>query len=149
MAMSPFGYNETLANDYFPLTKEEALEQGFVWSDYEAPLPQAERMVEGSELSDDISTVSDEILNEAIICEVTGRPFLLVKPELEFYRKHNLPLPRKHPDVRYAERMALRNPRTLHKRGCSVCGSEMVAVFPAGDSRKVLCDVCYQKEIYG
>ena len=147
--MSPFGYNETLANDYFPLTREEALEKGFIRSDYEAPLPQAEKTVEGSQLSDDISTISDEILTTAIKCEISGRPFLLVKPELEFYRKHNLPLPRKHPDIRYQQRMALRNPRELHKRTCSVCGNEIISILPANDPRKVLCEECYQKQIYG
>ena len=148
-SISPFGYNETLANDYFPLTREEALEKGFVRSDFEAPLPQAEKIVEGSQLSNDITTVTDEMLTTAIKCEVSGRPFLLVKPELEFYRKHNLPLPRKHPDVRYAERMALRNPRELNKRTCSTCGKEMISVLPASDDRRVVCEACYQKEIYG
>ena len=146
--ISPFGYNETLANDYFPLTREEAWKRDFLWADFEAPLPQAEKIVEAAQLSDDISTVSDEILNIAIKCEVSGRLFLLVKPELEFYKKYNLPLPKRHPDVRYTERMALRNPRKLHKRTCSTCEKEMVSVFSANDERKVLCEECYQKEIY-
>jgi len=30
-ALSPFGYNETLAQEYFPLTKKQALEKGFNW----------------------------------------------------------------------------------------------------------------------
>ena len=32
---SPFCYNETLAQDYFPLTKEEILEKGYKWKDPE------------------------------------------------------------------------------------------------------------------
>ncbi|MDP2631055.1 MAG: hypothetical protein Q8P56_06660, partial [Candidatus Uhrbacteria bacterium] len=31
--LSPFGYNETLAVEKFPLTKDEALKQGFKWED--------------------------------------------------------------------------------------------------------------------
>ena len=31
---SPFGYNETAAMDFFPLSKKEALERGFNWSDF-------------------------------------------------------------------------------------------------------------------
>ncbi|MES2023336.1 MAG: hypothetical protein V4439_01510, partial [Patescibacteria group bacterium] len=31
--LSPFGYNETLAYDFFPLTKEEAIEKGFNWQE--------------------------------------------------------------------------------------------------------------------
>src|SRR3989344_6045552 len=33
--MSPFGYNETQAQDYFPLTKEEAIKKGFNWKEQE------------------------------------------------------------------------------------------------------------------
>ncbi|MDR0650606.1 MAG: hypothetical protein LBG59_04305 [Candidatus Peribacteria bacterium] len=147
--ISPFGYNETLADDYFPLTKEEALAKGFVRSDFEAPLPQAEKMIKGSQLPIDSTEVSEDILKTAIICEVSGRPFMLVKPELEFYRNHQLPLPRKHPDVRYAERMALRNPRALHLRMCDKCGKEMVSMYPTEDTRKIYSEMCYQQEIYG
>jgi hypothetical protein len=34
--MSPWAYNETLAHEYFPLTKEEAVAQGYRWRDQEA-----------------------------------------------------------------------------------------------------------------
>ena len=29
-SLSPFGYNETVAQEYFPLTREEVLESSFV-----------------------------------------------------------------------------------------------------------------------
>lgn len=29
--MSPFGYNETVANEYFPMTQEELKEKGWKW----------------------------------------------------------------------------------------------------------------------
>lgn len=32
-SMSPFAYNKTIAQDYFPLTKEEALKKGYKWRD--------------------------------------------------------------------------------------------------------------------
>ncbi len=32
-SMAPFGYNESTANAYFPLTREEALAQGYKWKD--------------------------------------------------------------------------------------------------------------------
>ena len=32
-SLSPFAYNETVANDYFPLTKDEAHDHGFAWYD--------------------------------------------------------------------------------------------------------------------
>ncbi|MDP3785262.1 MAG: hypothetical protein Q8R12_04330, partial [bacterium] len=33
--LSPFSYNETIAQEYFPLTKEQAIEQGYSWKDPE------------------------------------------------------------------------------------------------------------------
>jgi len=50
---------------------------------------------------------------------VSKKPFRIIKEELDFYRKHNLPIPRKHPDERHRERMKLRNPRKLFERICN------------------------------
>lgn len=32
-AISPFGYNETVAHEYFPLSKDEAQKRGYKWKD--------------------------------------------------------------------------------------------------------------------
>jgi hypothetical protein len=58
---------------------------------------------------------------DVVICEVSGKPFRIIKQELEFYRKHNLPIPHRHPDVRHTDRMKLRNPRKLRDRKCNKC----------------------------
>ena len=105
--ISPFWYNETLAQEYFPLTKKEALERWFKRLDYEAPLPQVEKTLKASDLPD-IKNVTDDILQQAIICEVSGKPFRIIPQELKFYRKYNIQLPHKHPDVRHSERMQYR-----------------------------------------
>jgi len=60
-------------------------------------------------------------LNWAIECEITKKPFKIIREELEFYRKHNLPIPRRHPDQRHLDRMKLRNPRKLFMRKCDKC----------------------------
>ena len=44
-SISPFGYNETVAQEHFPLTRTEALAKGFNWSDYEAPFPQVSKTI--------------------------------------------------------------------------------------------------------
>ena len=108
-SLSPFGYNETVANEYFPLTKEEALKKWFNWSDYEAPFPKVEKIIPAEKLPQNIEDIPDDILNWAIECEVTKKPFRIIKPELEFYRKHNLWIPKRHPDQRHLDRMNLIN----------------------------------------
>ena len=90
----------------------------FNWSDYEAPFPQVDKVIPASKLPDSIESIPDDILNWAIECEVSLKPFRIIKQELEFYRKHNLPIPRRHPDVRHMDRMKQRNPRKLFERLC-------------------------------
>ena len=34
--MSPFGYNETVACEYFPLEKQTVVDHGWKWSSYDA-----------------------------------------------------------------------------------------------------------------
>ena len=92
--ISAFGYNETVANEYYSLTKEVALAQGFRWYD---PDPK-----EYQKPHDDI-----------LACEVCAKNFKIAKPELIFYQKKNLPHPRKCPDCRHVDRLNLRGPRRL------------------------------------
>lgn len=145
--ISPFGYNETIAQEYFPLSKEETLQQWYAWSDYEIPFPYVDKMLKPSELPN-IQDATDTILQQAILCEVTWKPFRIIKPELDFYRKHNLPLPHKHPDQRHLERMQLRNPRKLFDRKCDKCWTNIQTTYSPERPEIVYCEACYAKEIY-
>ena len=146
--MSPFGYNETVANEYFPLSKQEALDKGFNWSDYEAPFPKVEKIIPASKLPQEITDIPDDILNWAIECEITKKPFRIIKAELEFYRKHKLPIPKRHPDTRHADRMKLRNPRKLYDRNCDKCKKDIETTYSSERKEIVYCETCYNKNIY-
>ncbi len=146
--LSPFGYNETVANEYYPLTKEEALKKGFKWSDYESPIPKVDKIIPASKLPDDIKDIPDDILNWAIRCEVTNKPYKIIPQELKFYRDHNLPIPRRHPDQRHKDRMSLRNPRKLWSRSCDKCTKEIQTTYSPERPEKILCEECYLKEVY-
>ena len=232
-SLSPFGYNETVAQEYFPLSRKEvlgevpsevsglyspltkgdvtkwqgnldsrkwagqnppsppgsspgqALWQGgneaflhwpiFNWSDYESPFPTVEKIIPGSKLPDSIESIPDDILNWAIECEVTKKPFRIINQELEFYRKHNLPIPRRHPDQRHLDRMALRNPRKLYERVCDCENCEenhkqrgvlkeeefdmntrtgkrakkMITTYAPERTEMVYCEECYNREVVG
>jgi hypothetical protein len=94
-----------------------------------------------------IDTVSDNILQQAILCEQSGRPFRIVPMELAFYRKHQLPLPRRHPDVRYVDKLAQRPSRDLQLSTCAGCSQDMVSVY--GQDEAAHCEHCYQQRVYG
>ena len=85
--ISPFAYNETMAQEYFPLTKEEALAKGYKWKEKEETIKHDGPKYE---IPDNIKDVSDEILEKVLICENTGKNYRIIKVELDFYRKMNI-----------------------------------------------------------
>jgi hypothetical protein len=145
---SPFGYNETWAQEYFPLNRDEALRANFIWSDYEAPIPQAKKLISKDQELPDISEVPDVVLDWAIACEVSGRPFKIVKKELEFCRKHKLQIPRRHPDIRHSDRLKLRNTWQVYDRKCSKSAVPIKTSYPPDSSAKVYSEGEYLKEVY-
>lgn len=137
---SLFAYNETLAQDYFPLTKEQALEYGWKWLAEDPSEFKPQSIV----LPNNISEVKNSIVGETLACEVTGKNYQIISQELDFYRKMGLPLPRKHPDTRTQERLTLRTGRVLRNTVCGKCG---IAV-KTPRSCEVLCEECYLGEVY-
>jgi len=106
------------------------------------------KTIPASALPLSIDDVPDDILNWAITCEATSRPFKIVKRELEFYREHRLPVPHFHPDERHKRRMALRNPRRLWDRQCAKCQKPVSTTYAPDRPEIVYCEDCYLKEVY-
>ncbi|MFA6435892.1 MAG: hypothetical protein WCW30_02025 [Candidatus Gracilibacteria bacterium] len=146
-SISLFPYNDTVAQDYYPLSKSEALQRDVRWSDYKTPIPQVQKIIPAHKLPDSIKDIPDDILNWAIECEVSKKPFKIVRAELEFYRKENLPIPRKHPDIRHQERIGWRNPRKLWDRTCQTCEKALQTTFSPDRLEKVVCEECYLKAV--
>lgn len=146
--LSAFAYNESTAQNYFPLIKEQAIKEGFSWSDYPENKPSAAKTVSANKLPDTIEEVTDEVLSWAIECEKSKRLFKITPQELNFYRKHLLPLPRLHYDERYRVRMSLRNPCKLFSRTCTKCEKPIQTTYPPSSPEIVYCEECYLKEIY-
>jgi len=130
--LSPFSYNETIAQEYFPLTKEQAIEQGYSWKD-----PEERNItitIKSEELPDHIKDVKDDILTQVIECQHNNQncneqcttAFKIIPQELEFYKKMNLPLPRLCPNCRHYQRIKQRNPLKLWHRQCMCNGKESV-----------------------
>jgi len=146
--LSPFCYNETVAQWYYPLSKEEVLAKGFKWKDREDDVSNVTKKIPAAKLPDHIKEIPDDVLNWAIECNVTGRPFKIAKQELEFYRKMNLPIPRTHPDERQDRRLAYTNPRKLFERACDKCNKTVKTSFSVERPETIYCEECYRKEVY-
>jgi hypothetical protein len=146
--LSPFAYNETVAQDYFPLTKEEVVAKGWNWKNPEDALQDVQKVIPASRLPDSIEEVPDEVLDWAIQCEESGRPFKITAQELKFYRRHNISLPHFHPNIRHIHRIQKRNPRQLFERKCSKCQKAITSTYSVDRPEEVLCERCYFDEVY-
>lgn len=156
--MSNFGYNETMALEYFPLTKKEALEKGFKWWD-KLQKTTGQETLKTEQIPDAISDVSDDILNEVLVCAECERNYKIVQNELIFYKKHFIPIPRKCFYCRNSERMKAVNPPKLWHRKCMCdkqnhfhgevkCAVEFETSYAPERPEIIYCEGCYNKEVY-
>jgi len=151
VSFSDFAYNETPAQDFFPLTKEKTLEQGYRWKEREKK--NYETTIKGSDLPETIQEVDDSILNQIIECADKENPFSvgayrITQNELSFYRRMDLPLPRVCFDVRHMRRITKRTPYKLIKRYCSKCSVQVDTAYTEDYAPILYCEQCYQQEVY-
>ncbi|MFA5076538.1 MAG: hypothetical protein WC480_03940 [Patescibacteria group bacterium] len=146
---SPFGYNETIAQLWFPLTKEQTLAKGWSWQD-NLPGTYGKETIRLEQLSDDIKEILADITQEILACENCHKNYKIIAQELDFYKKNNYPLPKKCFECRRLARMKLRNPRRLYNRTCMNpgCKNKFETTYAPDREEKVYCEECYQKEIY-
>ena len=145
---SPFAYNETVAQEYFPIEKAEATSKHWPWKEEQEELPNVEKIIPADRLPEHIEEIPDDILNWAIRCSETSRPYKIIKQELDFYRKMHLPIPKIHPDERHKKRLNLRNPRKTHIRNCAKCSTKIQTTYSPDREETVLCEKCYLTEVY-
>ncbi len=119
------------------------LAKGWQWRDQVDDPPQVKKVIDASALPASITDVPDDILNWAIKCEVTKRPFRIQQLELNFYRRMGIPIPRRHFDVRHAARHALRNPRHIWERTCGKCNKAIKTTYAPERPEIVYCERCY------
>lgn len=145
---SLFGYNKSSAHLYYPLSQQETAKREWHWDDYEPPIPDVKQTVTADMLPDNIDDTPDDILQWAIICEETGKPFKIQPLELKLLRRMNAPIPRRCPDQRHLDRFALRNPRKLWNRECARCQKPIQTTYSPDRLETVYCEECYLQAVY-
>ncbi len=143
---SLFGYNETVAQEQFPLTEDDVSARGWAWHREEAGDEQY--IGPAVRIPDDIADVQDDLCQKILRCEETGKPYKVIPQELRFCREMGLPVPRRCPDARHADRMRRRNPQHLWDRACGKCARPIQTTFAPDRPEIVYCETCYQKTIY-
>lgn len=103
--LSPFAYNETVAQEYFPLSAEAAVKAGYQW---------VEKKKEAKKAEGDIRECA-----HAFNCteQCTG-VFRVISQERSFYQKMHISLPTLCPNCRHYQRLKKRNPLKLWHRRC-------------------------------
>lgn len=140
-------YNFSSAQSVYPLGRETVLKlDGYVAPEPESNVGDMETL-EYKELSQFIGEISDDILNKAIICKTSGRPFKITESELAFYRRMKLPLPDTHPSVRIEKRHQLAPDGKKYKSFCSKCDKNIETIFNPERHYIFYCEDCFIKEV--
>lgn len=143
LKIAPYAYNETVAQDWFPLTKKETLAQGLRWHEAEQKtVYQAEKLTPPDQLED----LTDDAWKHIYTCRECTANFRLIKPEIEFYRTQNLPAPDRCFECRQCEREAGSYLKELHDRRCDRCQKSVESIFAPEHESLVWCEDCYVNE---
>jgi hypothetical protein len=146
--LSCFGYNETPANEQFPLSKEEALNTGFKWEDTSRGTFGKETKSTG-EMSEGLSGINFDVTKEIYVCESCSKNYKVIPNEFLFYQKLDIPLPRLCPDCRHYRRVESRGPNKLWHRSCmnEGCNNEFETSYSPERKEIIYCEHCYQNEV--
>ena len=147
--LSTFGYNETQAQEQFPLDKDEAIKNGYKWQD-NIQRTTGKETLKPEDIPESINEVGDTITGEILSCVECKRNYKIVPNELVFYRKMIIPIPRRCFYCRHLDRVNRRQPLKLWHRKCMKegCNNEFETSYAPERPEIVYCETCYQKELY-
>ena len=150
-SMSPFGYNETIAQEQFPLNKEKAANLGFSWEDHPRGT-YGKETVDWKDFPDSIRDLPEDfdVNKEIFACIQCKKNYRLIHDELAFHRRMEIPIPRTCPECRHTARIKARGPNKLWHRTCmnKDCKNEFETSYAPERPEIIYCESCYQKEVY-
>lgn len=156
--ISPFGYNETLSKEYFPMNRDEALIKNFRWQEKNTGTFGKETISEEN-IPNSIEKTPDTIVSEILACNECGKNYKITQAELDFYKRLNIPIPHKDFECRHQDRMSKRNPRKLYSGSCmcknenhmnhasAPCGETFQTTYNPERPETIYCESCYQQEV--
>ena len=144
-AMTYTGYNVSLATFYWQLSREDAQRAGYMWEDEAHGHPDGKST---ALLPDKLIDAPVDSVKQVLLCCETNRPFKMIPQEMEFYKKHNTPLPRLYPDhrnrLRFKYLLAV-DPREIV---CTMCGKTVMTYYPESwGYKKIACRECYVQTV--
>jgi hypothetical protein len=143
--LSLFSYNESFAQQYFSLNKNEINSFGFKY--LEPKKPDYKETIMLKDIPDSINEIPEDFSKEILKCSC-GKFYRIAIGELKLLKRFNIPVPRKCPDCRHMARIKRVNPPFLYNRNCDKCGIEIKTSFAPDRPEIIYCEKCYKQEVY-
>jgi hypothetical protein len=144
-AFSPFAYNETIAQYYFPLTESEAQEKKMTW--YNIPDVFHQTTMNSQDLPQSAQDISDEISKEIIECSECKKGYKISEIEVYLHKKIGVPYPPRCWKCRFKRRFERVNKPMLYERNCMKCNISISTSYAPDRPEIVYCEKCYQQEV--
>ncbi|MCX6723623.1 MAG: hypothetical protein NT155_00420 [Candidatus Staskawiczbacteria bacterium] len=158
----PFPYNQTIAQEFFSKTKDQAGSLGYAWG--EDKQRQYEITLHSDKIPQSIDKADEVITKEIIECNHRGScgdnctvAFKITPEEFQFYKKMRIPIPSLCHNCRHFERVKQRNPLKLWHRQCMCdkkhshhtgkCTNEFETSYAPDRPEIVYCESCYNAEV--
>ncbi|MEA3399064.1 MAG: hypothetical protein U9R00_00960 [Patescibacteria group bacterium] len=150
VSFSPHGYNHTLAQEFYPMEKEEVISKSWNW------LPDIDIKTKYNltsptrDIPNNLKDVDEKMCDDILECKETGSYFKIHLDEYNFYKKYNLPIPDLCPKERNHRRWDLTKPRKLYHHTCMKegCDNKFETSYSPEEKETVYCESCYKKEVY-
>lgn len=143
MTLSHFGYNETLAQWYYPMTKEQALAEGLKWRD-EDPKDYVKSDYVVPDLIDDVPS---DITKKILSCTDCGKNYKILPQELKLLKQMGIPAPTQCFFCRHERRSKMRNQKYLYDRNCGKCDVSIQTTYNAAQPEITYCETCYLESL--
>lgn len=147
LEFSAQAYNFSLASAAFPITDAQVVALGG-YIEYE-PESNASNIsiIESEHIPDSLEDVPTDILEQALRCKVSSKPFKIIESELDFYRYMSLPLPDIHPTIRMNTNYKIAINGKMYNTLCNKCSKEIKSIFDSKDGYTLYCEECYKREV--
>ncbi len=140
--LSTFPYNQSAAQQYYPLRPEEAASLGWCWQDVKP----AERH-SALEVPSALASLDPNDFSTIYCCQTSSTPYRVTQPEYEFYSKLALPPPDVAPQTRHLRRLARRNAFQLYRSRCAITNADIVTTSSPDEVRRVVSEQAYQDSL--
>jgi hypothetical protein len=140
-------YDESWASMYWPLTEEEQQKYGFRLQPVHAQRIPTYKDV--SSIIEDSMMADESVAREIYWDDQAKRPFQIQKTDIAFAQQLGVPLPYTHYARRLQENFKwIPFSGTMRTVSCGKCHVEIKTGWPEQYEGRILCESCYQKEVY-